>query len=159
VDHCLPYFSQQLITHLLLTLLPFQSLFTESSCGDRLHAFPPFSSALRAPHPFCCMFLFSSLFVVQFCFCLFFFGGWGWVSLSRGLYWFISYVAVGIPRATYFCLFWTAECLPNRFGASIWHHGGPPLFSVQCCIDKFCVGWGFRVSKILFFLVFFLCQV
>jgi hypothetical protein len=30
----LPYFRQQLITHSLLALLPFQPLFTESSHGD-----------------------------------------------------------------------------------------------------------------------------
>jgi hypothetical protein len=31
VDRYLPYFRQRLITHLLLALLPFQSLFTENS--------------------------------------------------------------------------------------------------------------------------------
>jgi hypothetical protein len=34
VDHYLLYFRQQLITCLLSALLPFQTLFTESSCGD-----------------------------------------------------------------------------------------------------------------------------
>jgi hypothetical protein len=65
VDRYLPYFRQQLITYPLSALLSFQSLFTESSCRDQLLASPPFSSAPRAP-PLCCMFLFSSLFIIQF---------------------------------------------------------------------------------------------
>jgi hypothetical protein len=47
VDCYLPYFRQQLITCLLLALLPFQSLFTESSHGDQLLA----SSQVCFPHP------------------------------------------------------------------------------------------------------------
>jgi hypothetical protein len=45
VDLYLPFFRQQLITHPLSALLPFQSLFTKSSCGDQLLAPPPFSGA------------------------------------------------------------------------------------------------------------------
>jgi hypothetical protein len=41
VDRCLPYIRQWLITHLLLAILPFQPLFTESSCRDQLIAPPP----------------------------------------------------------------------------------------------------------------------
>jgi hypothetical protein len=67
VDRYLPYFRQQLITlPPLLALLPFQPLFTESSHGDQLFASPLFSGALRAPYPLCCMFLFSSLFIIHF---------------------------------------------------------------------------------------------
>jgi hypothetical protein len=68
MDHYLPYFRQPLNTSLLSTCLPFQALFTESSCGDLLLVLPPFSSVLSAPCPFCCMFLFSSLFIIQFFF-------------------------------------------------------------------------------------------
>jgi hypothetical protein len=82
VDRYLPYFRQWLITSPLSALLPVQSLFTESSHGDQLLALPPFSSVLTAPRPICCMFFFSSLFIIQFggYFC-----GSGGVSLSRGL--------------------------------------------------------------------------
>jgi hypothetical protein len=69
VDCSLPYFRQCLITHQLLALLPFQSLFTESSHGDQLLASPSFSGALTTPRPLCCMFLFSSLFIFSFFFC------------------------------------------------------------------------------------------
>jgi hypothetical protein len=41
VDCYLPYFRQQLITHLLWALLPFQPLFTESSCADHFLVHPP----------------------------------------------------------------------------------------------------------------------
>jgi hypothetical protein len=51
VDCYLPYFRHRLITHPLLVLLPFQPLFTESSCRDQLLAPPHFSSALTAPRP------------------------------------------------------------------------------------------------------------
>jgi hypothetical protein len=53
----------------LLACLPFQALFTESSRRDQLLAPLPFSGALRASHPLCCVFLFSSLFIIQFFFC------------------------------------------------------------------------------------------
>jgi hypothetical protein len=62
VDHHLPYFRQYLITRLLLVILP---LFTESLCGDQLLASPPFSHEPTAFCPFCCMFIFSSMFIVQ----------------------------------------------------------------------------------------------
>jgi hypothetical protein len=75
VDCYLPYFRQQLITHLLLALLPFQPLFTKSSHKDQLLAPVPFSIVLKAPQPLCCVFLFSSLFIIQgfFFFSFFFF--------------------------------------------------------------------------------------
>jgi hypothetical protein len=43
------YFRQWLITHPLLALVPFQSLFTESSCEDRLLALP--LSPVHLEHP------------------------------------------------------------------------------------------------------------
>jgi hypothetical protein len=78
----LPYFRKQLIIHLLLVHLPFQSLFTETSLGDQLLVSSSSSSALRAPCPLCCVFLSSSLFIIQF-FCFCFFVGRG-ASLFRG---------------------------------------------------------------------------
>jgi hypothetical protein len=75
VDRYLPYFREQLFTCPLLAFLPFQTLFTESSCRDHLLAPPPFSGALKAPHPLCCTFLFSSLFII-----VIFWGGQGAVS-------------------------------------------------------------------------------
>jgi hypothetical protein len=64
VDLYLPYFRQQLITHQLSALLPFQALFTENSCRYQHFKLPLFSSALTALCPFCCMFLFSSLYIL-----------------------------------------------------------------------------------------------
>jgi hypothetical protein len=66
VDCYLPYFRQQLITSLLLALLPFQPLFTESLHRDQLLALPPFSSVLSASCPLCCVLVFSSLFIQLF---------------------------------------------------------------------------------------------
>jgi hypothetical protein len=48
-------------------------VFTESSSRDQLLVLPPFSSVLTAPRPICCVFLLSSLFIIQGFFCLFFF--------------------------------------------------------------------------------------
>jgi hypothetical protein len=73
---------------------------------------PPFSGALTAPCPLCCMFLFSSLFIIQG-FLFHFFAGPG-VNLSRGL-WFIPGVAVGIPHDAYLLTCWSAGCLPSRW--------------------------------------------
>jgi hypothetical protein len=78
VDCYLPYFRQQVITCPLSSHLPFQSLFTVSSCRDQLLALSPFSGALRAPNPLYCMFLFSSLFIIQ----VFFYRAGGSVCLG-----------------------------------------------------------------------------
>jgi hypothetical protein len=147
----------QVITHLLLALLSFQSLFTESSHGDQLVVPPPFPGVLTAPCPFCLMFLFSSLFIVQcfFCCCC----GAREVSLSSRLCWFIPGVAVGILPAAYLLTCWSAECLQSKFGAIVWWHESPPVFSVQHGIQKPCMNYGFRVSKFWFFLGLFFCQV
>jgi hypothetical protein len=70
----LPYFRQRLITNPLLALSHFQSLFTESLCGDQFLTPSPFSSVLRQPWPLCCVFFFSSLFIIQLGFLVFFQG-------------------------------------------------------------------------------------
>jgi hypothetical protein len=85
VDRYLIYFRQWLITHLLSALLPFQPLFTESSCGDQHLAPSPFSGVLSATPSLHFLFVFSSLFIVQF----FFVGGGsvcpvGYAGLSQG---------------------------------------------------------------------------
>jgi hypothetical protein len=80
VDHYLPYFGQRLITHPLSSVLPFQPLFTESSCRDQLLALSLSFGALIAPHPLYCMFVFNSLFIVQLVFFV------GWVSVCPGSY-------------------------------------------------------------------------
>jgi hypothetical protein len=100
VGHYLPYFRQQLITRPLLALLPFQSLFTESSHRDQLLALSPFSGALRAPCPLCCMsFLVLCLLFIFFC----------ELSLPKGLCWFIPSVAVVILHTTYLLTYWSAS--------------------------------------------------
>jgi hypothetical protein len=94
VDFYLPYFRQWLITCPLSALLPFQSLFTESYCGDQLLAPLPFSSELTAPHPLCWVFLFSSFFIVQF-----FFQGGG-QSVQAAMLVYPQGWLGGIPRDT-----------------------------------------------------------
>jgi uncharacterized membrane protein len=64
VDCYLPYFRQRLITRPLLALLPFQPLFTESSCGDQRLASS--LSAFSATPPLCCVLVFSSSFIQVF---------------------------------------------------------------------------------------------
>jgi hypothetical protein len=125
-----------------LTLLPFQSLFNENSCGDQLLGSPHFSGVLTHPVP--CLLIWWG-----------FFWGEGRVSLSRGLCCFIPGVAVGIPCEAYLLTCWFAGCLPNRFGASILLHQSPPVFSVQRGMEKLCAGWEFRVLMFRFFLVLF----
>jgi hypothetical protein len=60
----------------------------------------PLSLELRAPRPLCYMsFFFSCLFMIQFVFfSLLSLGGVG-VWLSRGLWWFVPELSVGVPRA------------------------------------------------------------
>jgi hypothetical protein len=70
VDHYLPYFRQWLITCLLLALLPFQSLFTESSHRDQLLA--PLPSLVCSEHlppsAVCSIFQFLAYYSVFNCF-------------------------------------------------------------------------------------------
>jgi hypothetical protein len=73
VDGYLPYFRQWLITGLLLALLPFKPLFTESLCEDQLLAPPTFSGALTAFQSLCCVLVFTSLFIVPFFYVFLFF--------------------------------------------------------------------------------------
>jgi hypothetical protein len=97
VDHYLLYFRQWLITWPLSAILPFPSLFTESSPGDQLLAPPPSSGVLRhppSPPLLCVPFHFLVYYSVFFCS--------AGVSLSRGQWGFIPGVAVG---NTMCCLF------------------------------------------------------
>jgi hypothetical protein len=67
----LPALFQAVAYHLpVVGLLPFQHLFTENSCRDLLLALLAFSSALTAPRPLRCVLVFSSLFILLFCFVL-----------------------------------------------------------------------------------------
>jgi hypothetical protein len=77
VDHCLPYFRQWLISHLLLALLHFQPLFIEFHVEISSLPLFLFSGALTAPHPLCCSF--------QFLIYSVFFVGWGGQS-AQGLF-------------------------------------------------------------------------
>jgi hypothetical protein len=88
VDLFLPYFRQWLVTCPMSAILPFQPLFTKSSLGDELLVPAPFSGALSPSHPLCCVLIFSSLFIVQFCFVFIFAGDgeWGVRSVCPGGY-------------------------------------------------------------------------
>jgi hypothetical protein len=88
--------------------------------------FPPSLVLLEYPAPYAaCSFSVSCL-LFSFFFCRVVVG----VSLSRGLFWFIPGVAVGIPHFAYLLTCWSVRCLPSRFGAGIWWCGNPPVFSV-----------------------------
>jgi hypothetical protein len=88
---------------------------------------PPFSSALSATLPLCCVLVFSSLFIVQFFVVVVVVERVWRVSLPKGLCWFIPGVARGIPSAHLFGM-------PNvsQAGLELVSGGGgnPPVFSV-----------------------------
>jgi hypothetical protein len=52
---------------------------------------------------------------------------------------------------------WSAECLPSRFGDSVWRCGSPPVFSVLHGIEKLSMGEGFRVSNFWFSFLLYFC--
>jgi hypothetical protein len=89
VDCYVPYFRQQLITHPLSALLPFQSLFIKRSHGDQLLALPPPPVHLQHPTPsVACSFSVPCLLFGFCCCCCCCFAGQE-VNLSRG-YAFLS---------------------------------------------------------------------
>jgi hypothetical protein len=123
VDLYLPYFRQQLITG-LLSVLPFQLLFAESSRRDQLLAPPPFSGVLSASHPLCCVLVFSSLFIQFFC-------EGGVVSLPRGYAglsqgWLGKYCIM--PDAHLFSLLNVSQAVLELVSGG--GGGSPPIFSV-----------------------------
>jgi hypothetical protein len=73
-------------------------------------------------------------------------------SLSRGLCWFIPGTAVGIPHAIYLLTCWSASSKQ----VWSWHLAvQEPSYSME----NVCMGWGFRVLYIWFFLFFFMPSV
>jgi hypothetical protein len=98
----------------------------------------------------CCIFLFSSLFIIQF----FYFCRAG-VSLSRVLCLYIRGIAVGIPHAAYLLICWYASL---KQGWS-WRLVAPPVS--PCNVEWRSLVWagGLQVSEFCFFLVFLFCQV
>jgi hypothetical protein len=177
VNHYLSYFRQLLICHLLsaghfcrLCYLkvhtgscptPFSVVNTcqpAAPAGSVIWkimqgATPPLlSGVLKGPHPLCCVpfllpcLLFSGL----FCFVLFLQGGGsvcpgGYAGISQGWLWECCVPLICSP---------VDLRLPSRFGASIWQHRSPPVFSMQCGMERLCTGWGFGVSESHLFLVF-----
>jgi hypothetical protein len=88
---------------------------------DQLLASSPFSSVLSAILSLCCVLVFGYFFFV----CV---RGWGhsaqWSMLvyPRGDW--------GILHDAWCSPVWSADHLPSGFGASVWQHGSPPVFSV-----------------------------
>jgi hypothetical protein len=89
----------------LTSLLLWQVLFTESSCGEQLLALLPFSSVLKALRPLCCM----SFSVPCLLFSLGFFFCGARVSPSRRICWFILGVAVGVLCASFLLTCWSTS--------------------------------------------------
>jgi hypothetical protein len=97
---------------------------TECLCTDQLPALPPFSGVLKAPT----LSAVCSFSVPCLLFSFFVCGGQG--SVCPGA--MLVYSKGGWGNTTW-CLvltYWSAECLLSRFGASVWWHGSPPVFSV-----------------------------
>jgi hypothetical protein len=63
-----------------------------------------------------------------YCSVFFFFAGRG-ISLPR-IYAGLSQGCLGKSTWCLVLTCWSAECLPSRFGAGVWQHGSPPVFSV-----------------------------
>jgi hypothetical protein len=122
-------------------LSAFEGFFTESSHGDQLLAHPHFPHALRAPHPVFCV-CFSVPYYSVFVF-VFFWGGMGYAGLSQGWLWEYHIPLICSP---------VGLRLSSRFGASIWHHGSPPVFfSVTWCGEAL-YGMGVQGIRVLLLL-------
>jgi hypothetical protein len=130
--------SQKWVDHSLLVLLPFQSLFTESSCRDQLLALPP--SPVQSENPIPCAM-----------------GSFQFLVLYSVL--FFCRVGVNLSRSTVCCLF--AHLLVCVYQACLEPVSGftTPAVSVKHGMEKLCAGWEFRVLEFCFFLVVFFCQV
>jgi hypothetical protein len=108
---------------------PCQPFCLSSLCLLKVHTeissllLPPSSVHLQHPTPLLCV---SFQFLIQFlCVCI---AGGG--QFAQGAMLVYPRVAVGILHATYLLTCWSAECLPSKFGASIWWYRRPPVFSV-----------------------------
>jgi hypothetical protein len=97
------------------------------------------------------MFLFSSLFIIEFYFC-----GVG-VSLSRGLCWFITGVAVGILYAAYLLTCWPAS--PKQVWS--WHLAAlePFCFLSVMWHGEALFGLGVQSVGVLILFGVFFCQM
>jgi hypothetical protein len=108
----------------LVSRLLFQVLFTESLQGNQQFAPPPFSNALRAPCPLCCVSFSVPCLLFRVFLCGFFAGRW---SFCPGCY-------AGLSQGWEHCVPLICSLvglhLPSRFGASVWWHRSPPVFSV-----------------------------
>jgi hypothetical protein len=121
VVHYLSYFRQWIILACCWPSCLSSHLFTDSSYGDYLLTPPAFSPVhFQMSHSLFCVLVFSSLFIVQFCFVLFCFLQWE-VSLPRGHGWGNNTWPLGLPV-------WSAKCLPSKFGAGGWQWQQPTCF-------------------------------
>jgi hypothetical protein len=108
-----------------------------------------FSSVVLVYCTLCCVLVFISLFIVQFCFVFFYRAG---VSLPRGLCWFIIREAGDIPCYSWGSPVWSAKCLPSRFGTSVWWRQQPSDFlNVIWCGEVF-YGLGVQGVEVLILL-------
>jgi hypothetical protein len=82
-----------------------------------------------------------------------------WISLPKGLCWFIPGVAGGILCDAWHSPVWSAECLPSKFGIGCWWR-----WQLTCSLSVTWNGEAFyglwvQGSKLLFSLVLCFCQV
>jgi hypothetical protein len=102
-----------------------------------------FSGVLSATQSFCCVLVFSSLFIVQ----IFFYGGV--CQSTQGLFWFIPEVAGGIPHDTRCSPVWSAECLPSMFGDGVWQRRQLSCFLSVMWYGEAFHGLGIQGVKVL----------
>jgi hypothetical protein len=178
VNHYLPYFRQQLICSLLLAgyfcrlcllkvhmescpshLFQWRSLSVSYFCRLcllKVHVkssslLNPFSGVLKAPHHLCCVsFSVPGLFS-------FFWGGGAGVCLSRGLYWFIPGVAVGVPCAA--CLLSCWSMSPKQVWSQHLQAQEPSCFLSVTWYGKALHRLGAQGVGVLLILGGFSCQV
>jgi hypothetical protein len=117
----------------LSALLPFQSLITESSCGVQLLAPPPFSSALRAPCPLCCM-SFQLLLYYSVVFS---------VECAQSVQGAMLVYPRGSCGNTMCHLFaHLLVCVSQAGWSHVMQLGRPSVFLAQLSVEKICMGWG-----------------
>jgi hypothetical protein len=90
----------------------------------------PLSPMCTAPCPLCCIFLLSSLFIIQFLFIYFFCVG-QWSQSVQGSYAGLSQGWLCEYHVTLICSpVGLLDVSQGRFGTTVWWHRSPPVFSV-----------------------------
>jgi hypothetical protein len=145
VDHCLPYFSQWLITCWLSTVYFCRLclLKVHAEISSLPYPYPP-RPCTQGTLPSLLHVLFLSLFIIQIFL-------WVGVSVSRGICWFILGIDVGTMHAAYLLTCWSAS--PKRVWSQCLVAWEPSSFlSVTWCREAL---YGLEVQGVRVLLLFF----